>query len=132
MIILLLGIHYSLNLGKLRERFHVLPENPMDREINSHALAIVPEIIGSIVFTDTSGDGVPDMYLQFMQNLERSTEYNLGAHPLALLYRQLSMCAEKDRLEIPGPLLLLQLCSWSRFPLSRPKVILRSPKKDRS
>ena len=50
---------YSLNLGKLRERFHVLPDNPMDREINWHARALVLEILGSIVFTDTSGDGVP-------------------------------------------------------------------------
>lgn len=69
------------------------------------------------------------MYLQFMQNLERSTEYNLGAAPLAVLYRQLSMCAEKETLEIPGPLLLLQLWSWSRLPLSRPKVIFEKPKK---
>uniref|UniRef100_A0A8I7B975 Aminotransferase-like plant mobile domain-containing protein n=1 Tax=Hordeum vulgare subsp. vulgare TaxID=112509 RepID=A0A8I7B975_HORVV len=129
MIILLLGIRYSLNLGKLREHFHVFPDNPVDREINSHARAIVLEIIGSIVFTDTSRDGVPAMYLQFMQNLGQPTEYNWGASPLALLYRQLSMCAEKERLEIPGPLLLLQLWSWSRLPLSNPKVIFEKPKK---
>ncbi|XP_045087291.2 serine/threonine-protein phosphatase 7 long form homolog [Aegilops tauschii subsp. strangulata] len=119
---------YSLNLGKLRERFHVLPDNPMDREINWHARALVLEILGSIVFTDTSGDGVPAMYLQFMQNLGQPTEYNWGAAALALLYRQLSMCAEKERLEISGPLLLLQLWSWSRLPLGRPKVIFEKPK----
>ncbi|XP_044406762.1 serine/threonine-protein phosphatase 7 long form homolog [Triticum aestivum] len=119
---------YSLNLGKLRERFHVLPDNPMDREINWHARALVLEILGSIVFTDTSGDGVPAMYLQFMQDLGQPTEYNWGAAALALLYRQLSIGAEKERLEISGPLLLLQLWSWSRLPLGRPKVIFEKPK----
>ncbi|XP_048536196.1 protein MAIN-LIKE 2-like isoform X2 [Triticum urartu] len=119
---------YSLNLGKLRERFHVLPDNPMDREINWHARALVLEILGSIVFTDTSGDGVPAMYLQFMQDLGQPTEYNWGAAALALLYRQLSIGAEKERLEISGPLLLLQLWSWSHLPLGRPKVIFEKPK----
>ncbi|KAI4992867.1 hypothetical protein ZWY2020_007180 [Hordeum vulgare] len=57
---------YYVNFGQLRERFHVLPDNPMDREINWHARAIVLEILASIVFTDTYGDGVPAMYLQFM------------------------------------------------------------------
>nr|XP_040258570.1 serine/threonine-protein phosphatase 7 long form homolog [Aegilops tauschii subsp. strangulata] len=38
------------------------------------------------------------------------------------------MCAEKERLEISGPLLLLQLWSWSRLPLGRPKVIFEKPK----
>ncbi|KAL6639508.1 hypothetical protein ACP70R_023238 [Stipagrostis hirtigluma subsp. patula] len=75
---------------------------------------------GSIVFTDTSGDGVPAMYLQFMENMEQPTEYNWGAAVLAMLYRQLNMGAEKARLEISGPLLLLQLWCWSHLPLGRP------------
>ena len=100
----------------------------MDRDINWHARALVLGILGSIVLTDTSGDGVPAMYLQFMQNLGQPTQYNWGAAALALLYRQLSMCAEKERLEIPGPLLLLQLWSWSRLPLGRPKVSFEKPK----
>uniref|UniRef100_A0A8R7TKD3 Aminotransferase-like plant mobile domain-containing protein n=1 Tax=Triticum urartu TaxID=4572 RepID=A0A8R7TKD3_TRIUA len=98
---------YSLNLGKLRERFQVMPDNPVDREIHWHAQAIVLEILGSTVFTDTSGDGVPAMYLQFMQNEGKPTEYNWGAAVLAMLYRELSMGAEKERLEISRPLLLL-------------------------
>ncbi|XP_044439359.1 serine/threonine-protein phosphatase 7 long form homolog [Triticum aestivum] len=123
---------YSLNLGKPRERFHVLPDNPMDWEINWHARALVLEILGSVVFTDTSEDGVPATYLQFMQDLGQPTEYNWGAAALALLYRELSIGAEKERLEISGPLLLLQLWSWSRLHLVALKLFLRSPKKERS
>uniref|UniRef100_A0A8R7JV09 Aminotransferase-like plant mobile domain-containing protein n=1 Tax=Triticum urartu TaxID=4572 RepID=A0A8R7JV09_TRIUA len=100
----------------------------MDREIHWHARALVLDILGSIVFTDTFGDGVPTMYLQFMQDLGQQTEYNWRAAALAVLYRQLSMGAKKGRLEISGPLLLLQLWSWSRLPLGRPKVIFEKPK----
>ena len=45
-----------------------------------------------------------------------------------MLYRQLSMGVEKERLEISGPLLRLQLCSWSHLPLGRPKNIIEKPK----
>ncbi|XP_044345808.1 serine/threonine-protein phosphatase 7 long form homolog [Triticum aestivum] len=38
------------------------------------------------------------------------------------------MGAKKGRLEISGPLLLLQLWSWSHLPLGRPKVIFEKPK----
>uniref|UniRef100_A0A8R7QED8 Aminotransferase-like plant mobile domain-containing protein n=1 Tax=Triticum urartu TaxID=4572 RepID=A0A8R7QED8_TRIUA len=109
-----------------------MPDNPVDREIRWHARAIVLEILGSTVFINTSGDGVPAMYLQFMQNAGQPTEYNWGEAVLAMLYRQLSIGAEKERLEISGPLLLLQLWSWSHLSLGRPKKLLRSQKKGRN
>lgn len=68
------------------------------------------------------------MYLEFMQDLGQQTEYNWGATALALLYRQLSMGADKEGLEISRPLLLLQLWSWSRLPLGHPKVIFGKAK----
>lgn len=115
---------YSINLSKLRDRFHVMPNNPTQREIDWHSRAIILELLGSIIFTDASGDSVPAMYLQFMDNLAVQTEYNWGAAALAMLYRQLSIGAEKARSEIFGPLVLLQLWSWSRLLLGRPKNII--------
>lgn len=114
---------FSIDLSKLCERFSVLQNEPTTREINWHTRALVLDILGSIVFTDSSGDGVPIMYLQFMEILERPTEYNWGAAVLAMLYRQLSMGAAKARSEICGPLLLLQLWCWSRLPLGHPTNI---------
>lgn len=115
---------YSICLSKLRDRFHVLPNEPVEQEVKWHTRALVLDILGSIVFTDTSGDRVPAMYLQFMEDLEQPTEYNWGAAVLAMLYRQLNMGAEKDRSEISGPLLLLQLWCWSHLPLDRPTNIV--------
>ena len=68
------------------------------------------------------------MYLQFMQDLGQPIEYNWGAAALDVLQRHLSLGAEKERLEISGPSLLLQLWSWSHLPLGRPKVIFERPK----
>lgn len=116
---------YSITLSKLRDRFRVMPSNPTQREIDWHSRALVLEILGSIIFTDSSGDSVPAMYLQFMDNLATHTEYNWGGAVLAMLYRQLNNGAEKARSEIFGPLVLLQLWSWSRLPLGRPKNIIQ-------
>uniref|UniRef100_A0A0E0QGW2 Aminotransferase-like plant mobile domain-containing protein n=1 Tax=Oryza rufipogon TaxID=4529 RepID=A0A0E0QGW2_ORYRU len=102
-----------------------MPSNPTQREIDWHSRALVLEILGSIIFTDSSGDSVPAMYLQFMDNLATRTEYNWGGAVLAMLYRQLNNGAEKARSEIFGPLVLLQLWSWSRLPLGRPKNIIQ-------
>lgn len=116
---------YSITLSKLRDRFRVMPSNPTQREIDWHSRALVLEILGSIIFTDSSGDSVPAMYLQFMDNLATRTEYNWGGAVLAMLYRQLNNGAEKARSEIFGPLVLLQLWSWLRLPLGRPKNIIQ-------
>lgn len=116
---------YSITLSKLRDRFRVMPSNPTQREIDWHSRALVLEILGSIIFTDSSGDSVPAMYLQFMDNLATRTEYNWGGAVLAMLYRQLNNGAEKARSEIFGPLVLLQFRSWSRLPLGRPKNIIQ-------
>lgn len=116
---------YSITLSKLRDRFRVMPSNPTQREIDWHSRALVLEILGSIIFTDSSGDSVPAMYLQFMDNLATHTEYNWRGAVLAMLYRQLNNGAEKARSEIFGPLVLLQLWSWSRLPLGRPKNIIQ-------
>lgn len=119
---------YSISLSKLRDRFRVMPKNATEREINWYTRALVLDIIGSMVFTDTSGDGVPAMYLQFMVNLSEQTEYNWGAAALSMLYRQLSIASEKERAEISRPLLLQQLWSWSRLPLGRPVKAMKITK----
>lgn len=59
--------------------FRAMPNNPTQLEINWQTRALVLDIFGSIVFTDTPGDGLPAMYLQFMVDLTAPTEYNWGS-----------------------------------------------------
>ena len=48
------------------------------QQIDWHTRALVLEVLSSIIFPDTSGDSVPAMYLQFIENLEQPTKYNCG------------------------------------------------------
>lgn len=104
--------NYSISLKKLRDQFKEMPENATKEQIEHYTRAFILDILGSMIFPDTSGDGVPAMYLQFLQDLDKPKEYNWGAATLAVLYRQLSFGAERERLEMAGPLVLLQHWCW--------------------
>jgi hypothetical protein len=80
------------------------------------------DLFGSIMFPDSFASGVPIMYLQFLENLgPRSVNYNWGGAVLACLYRELSRACRKSAVSINGPILLLQMWSWTRFPIGRPR-----------
>ncbi|XP_078182588.1 serine/threonine-protein phosphatase 7 long form homolog [Carex rostrata] len=60
------------------------------------------------------------MYLQFINDLETPQEYNWGGAVLAHLYRELSRACLAGVDTISGPMLLLQIWSWTRFTIGRP------------
>lgn len=69
---------YSISLKKLRDQFKEMPENATKEQIEHYTRAFILDILGSMIFPDTSGDGVPAMYLQFLQNLDKPKEYKWG------------------------------------------------------
>lgn len=69
---------YSISLKKLRDQFKEMPENATKEQIEHYTRAFILDILGSMIFPDTSGDGVPAMYLQFLQDLDKPKEYNWG------------------------------------------------------
>ncbi|XP_078165509.1 serine/threonine-protein phosphatase 7 long form homolog [Carex rostrata] len=79
------------------------------------------DLFGSVMFPDKTMDSVPCMYLQFLRHLDEPWEYNWGSAVLAYLYRELSSACMTTTNSISGPLLLLQMWSWTRFPIGRPK-----------
>ena len=107
--------HYLISLRLLRARFSELQDGATPQEVDYYTRAYILDLIGSMIFPDSSGDGVPAMYLEFLQDLQQPKEYNWGAAALAFLYRQLCACAEKDKAEIDGPLPLLQVWCYSRL-----------------
>nr|BAD29240.1 hypothetical protein [Oryza sativa Japonica Group] len=76
------------------KQFKEMPENATKEQIEHYTRAFILDILGSMIFPDTLGDGVTAMYLQFLQDLDKPKEYNWGAATLAVLYRQLSFGAE--------------------------------------
>jgi hypothetical protein len=79
------------------------------------------DLLGSFLFPDASGDGVPIMYLRFLQDLERRQNYNWGAAGLAFLYRNLTDACLAGKRTIGGALLLVQHWSWTWFNVARPR-----------
>lgn len=117
--VMITNSRYYIRLPMLRERFHAMPDNPTQEQINHYTRAFVLDLFGSVIFPGAS-DKVPAMYLQFLKNLEEPRQYNWGAAALAVLYRGLCFGAETDTKQIAGPVLLLQQWSWTRFTVGRP------------
>ena len=113
---------YHLRLKWLRDNFsRDLTPNDDQETINHFTRAYCMDLLGSVMFPDSSANGVPAMYLQFLEDLTGQREYNWGGAVLAFLYRELSRACREDEKSINGPLLLLQMWSWTRFAIGRPR-----------
>lgn len=99
-----------------------MPQDPTQEQVECYTRAFILDVLGSLIFPDTSGDGVPAMYLQFLDNLNEPKEDTTGGLQLLLcyIYRQLCLAAEREGLEIADPLVLLQQWCWSRLSPGQP------------
>ena len=105
---------YALRLKFLRRKFeYALNYQHDDDTVAQYTRAFCMDLFGSVMFPDKTGDAVPAMYLQFLYNLDKPQKYDWGCAVLAVLYRQLSeACLSKTDM-VAGPLLLLQMWSWT-------------------
>jgi Plant mobile domain len=81
------------------------------------------DLFGSVMFPNNSADSVPAAYLTFLDDLLNVPEegYNWGQAVLSLLYFNLCWSCLEPPGCIAGPVLLLQMWSWTRFPIGRPR-----------
>lgn len=114
---------YHLRLAWLRRKFKRLPDNADDETIDRYTRAYCLDLLGSVMFPDSSADGVPAMFLQFLENLHDPPEYNWGCAVLAYLYRELSRSCTAGTETLSGPMLLLEMWSWSRLNIGRPEPL---------
>lgn len=118
---------YSIHLKELRTRFAAMPTEqpgePTEEQVRQYTRAYILDLFGTIVFANSSGDSVPAMYLQFLDNLDAPIQYNWGGAVLALLYRNLCVAVERRTRSMWGPTLLLQHWCWSRLPTGRPSPV---------
>ena len=112
---------YALRLKWVRAQFSVALEDwHNDEAVARYTRGFCMDLFGSVMFPDSSADGVPAMYLQFISDLETPRKYNWGGAVLAHLYRELSRACHVGADTIAGPMLLLQIWSWTRFTVGRP------------
>jgi hypothetical protein len=74
-------------LHNLRANTDPLGEDATDEDIQRYTRAYIMKFFGSVLFPDCLGDGVPAMYLRFLEDLEPERVPNWGVAALAWLYR---------------------------------------------
>lgn len=113
-----------VKLSWLKEFFSQCPENATIEEIERHTRAYLLYLVGSTIFSTTTGNKVPVMYLPLFENFENAGRYAWGAAALAFLYRALGNASVRSQSTICGCLTLLQVIHFSDVPFSYPFLFL--------
>jgi Plant mobile domain len=81
------------------------------------------DLFGSVMFPNNSAYSVLVVYLSFLNDILNVPEdcYDWGQLVLSCLYFNFSHSCLEPADYIAGPLLLLQIWSWTRFPIGRPR-----------
>ncbi|BAT88978.1 Protein MAIN-LIKE 2 [Vigna angularis] len=113
-----------VKLSWLKEFFSRCPEDAPIEVIEQHTRAYLLYLVGSTIFSTTTGNKVPVMYLPLFENFARCGQYAWGAAALAFLYRALGNASLKTQSTISGCLTLLQCWSYFHLNIGRPKLNL--------
>ncbi|KAG6414154.1 hypothetical protein SASPL_126872 [Salvia splendens] len=127
-----------VKLSWLKEAFSVCPEDASIEDVERHTRAYLLYLVGSTIFSTTTGNKVPVMYLPLFENFDEAGKYAWGAAALSFLYRALGNASLRSQSTISGCLTLLQvnlnyklqrLCrsflqcwSYYRLNVGRPKL----------
>ena len=112
-----------LSLTWLGAEFHELANDADEETITHYARAYILQLMGGSIFADKSTRYVHLLFLPFLANLHHTGRYSWGGACLAWLYRQLCKASKQGVREIAGPLILLQIWAWERFPIVAPQLL---------
>ena len=96
------------------------PRNPTNDQCIQRARLIILHLIGATIFPDSASNWVHSNFLLHVDNLEDCGQLSWGSASLAWLYRQLCKATKVTARDVGGPLFLLQLWAWERFPTLAP------------
>lgn len=111
-----------VKLSWLKEFFSRCPEDAPLEVIECHTRAYLLYLVGSTIFSTTTGNKVPVMYLPLFEDFDQCGKYAWGAASLAFLYRALGNASLKSQSTISGCLTLLQCWSYFHLNIGRPKL----------
>lgn len=98
-----------LKLTWLKECFSKCPEDAPIEKLERHTRAYLLYLVGSTIFSTTTGNKVSVMYLPLFENFDNAGKFAWGAAALAFLYRALGNASLKSQSTISGSLTLLQV-----------------------
>ncbi|XP_078162266.1 serine/threonine-protein phosphatase 7 long form homolog [Carex rostrata] len=111
----------AINISWLRNNFSECAPSADRVTVKQYARAYCLMLVGSLLFTDHSGDSISAIYLPLFANFDRAGRYSWASGVLAYLYKELCLATKPKRKQFGGSILLLQLWSWERLPMGRPK-----------
>ena len=111
-----------LSLTWLGTQFPRLEDDADEESVTRYARAYILQMMGGSLFSDKSSHFVHLMFLPLLDNLHKAGWYSWGGACLAWLYRQLCKATKPDVREMDGPLILLQIWAWERFPTMAPQL----------
>ncbi|KAK4392512.1 protein MAIN-LIKE 2 [Sesamum angolense] len=103
-----------VKLSWLKEAFSECPEDASVEDIECHTRAYLLYLVGSTIFSTTTGNKVPVMYLPLFENFDEAGKYAWGAAALSFLYRALGNASLRSQSTISGCLTLLQV-DWCPY-----------------
>ena len=101
--------------------------NTMRSQMRCYCRAYILQLIGGCLFADKSNSKVHLMFLPFLKDFNTAGTYSWGSACLAWLYRELCRASHIDACDISGPLIILQLWIWDRFPFIAPQRLYSVP-----
>ncbi|CAN0927210.1 Protein MAIN-LIKE 2 [Linum grandiflorum] len=98
-----------VKLSWLKEFFSQCCDDSPDEVVEQCTRAYLLYLVGSTIFSTTTGNKVPVMYLPLFENFQECGSYAWGAAALAFLYRALGNACVKSQSTVCGCLTLLQV-----------------------
>ncbi|RYR10338.1 hypothetical protein Ahy_B05g078808 [Arachis hypogaea] len=111
---------YTVHFTWFHERFRVLPADATDETVCIYARAYIMMLLSTQLFGDKSGNRVHIWWLSFVVRLDDMGSYSWGSAAFAWLYRCMCRVANRNMMNLAGPLQLLQSWIFWRFPSLRP------------
>jgi Plant mobile domain len=111
----------AISITWLHENFSICPVTADDNTVQQYARAYLLMLIGSLLLTDHSGNSISAIYLPLFEDFDRAGRYSWASAVLAYLYKELCLATNPKRMQFGGSILLLQLWSWERLPMGRPR-----------
>ncbi|XP_047317676.1 protein MAIN-LIKE 2-like [Impatiens glandulifera] len=111
-----------VKLSWLKETFSHCPEDANFEDVERYTRAYLLYLVGSTIFSTTTGNKVPVMYLPLFENFDEAGKYAWGAAALSFLYRALGNASLNSQSTVSGCLTLLQCWSYYHLNVGRPKL----------
>ncbi|XP_022154173.1 serine/threonine-protein phosphatase 7 long form homolog [Momordica charantia] len=111
----------KLSLPWLASQFCNLADDADEETIARYARAYIMQLIGGSLFADKYNNLVHLMFLPLLADFEVAGRFSWGGACLTWLYRNLCKVCRSDSRDIAGPIILLQVWAWDRFPTMAPQ-----------